>query len=245
MALCPFAVHELMPYNDNLPTREHANTLILHTNGGPTGPHGDLHDYFARKGNDVCSHFQVANDGTLYQYVDTDREAYAQYAGNAYGVSVETEDDGNPSRPWTQAQINTIVKVARWLEVPARVSSDGNGGGVGWHSLYSDWNQSSHNCPGSERTSQIHSAVLPALDSPEPHPHPTPAPTPPWYRRVLSVQNPELTGSDVKVVQDKVRAYADGVYGPKTKANVEAYQRAHHITVDGVVGPATAKVMGP
>jgi cell wall-associated NlpC family hydrolase len=53
-------------------------------------------------------------------------------------------------------------------------------------------------------------------------------------------------GSDVVRLQKKLRdagynpGAADGVYGAKTKAAVTAYQRAHHLDRDGVVGAKTS-----
>lgn len=176
--LCPFAKQRLMPYSDRLPKREASKTLILHTNGGGTD-NGSLYGWFSRPGNDISSHFQVAKDGTIEQYVDTKHQAYAQYSGNEFGVSVETEDDGHPETPWTAAQLRSINRLAKWLGCPPVVSPDGKGGGIGWHSLYADWNRSGHNCPGSVRVAQIHSHVIPALlagrkSAPKGHPHPTP-----------------------------------------------------------------------
>ena len=54
-------------------------------------------------------------------------------------------------------------------------------------------------------------------------------------------------GSDVVRLQKKLReagykpGAADGVYGAKTKAAVAAYQRAHHLSHDGVVGAKTSR----
>ena len=39
--------------------------------------------------------------------------------------------------------------------------------------------------------------------------------------------------------QDALGIKADGVFGPQTKAAVEAYQRAHGLADDGIIGPAT------
>lgn len=47
----------------------------------------------------------------------------------------------------------------------------------------------------------------------------------------------------VRAVQAKVGVKADGLYGDATKAAVTRWQRAHNLTADGMVGPATWKVM--
>ena len=36
----------------------------------------------------------------------------------------------------------------------------------------------------------------------------------------------------------------DGVFGPKTKQGVEEFQQSEHLTVDGIVGPATWSALG-
>jgi putative chitinase len=52
-------------------------------------------------------------------------------------------------------------------------------------------------------------------------------------------------GDDVKKLQEKLGVEAIGTFGPKTEAAVKAWQSAHGLTADGIVGPATwAKIMG-
>lgn len=68
---------------------------------------------------------------------------------------------------------------------------------------------------------------------------------PRWYRRLLKNQRPYLKGEDVKVAQRKVRATADGVYGPRTAEKVRGWQAAYGLAADGIVGPKTATRMGP
>ncbi|MGN6190293.1 MAG: peptidoglycan-binding domain-containing protein [Conexibacter sp.] len=55
-------------------------------------------------------------------------------------------------------------------------------------------------------------------------------------------------GHDVRVLQDFLTraGYATpiaGVFGPETLRNVKRFQRAHHMTVDGVVGSGTSRAL--
>ena len=57
-------------------------------------------------------------------------------------------------------------------------------------------------------------------------------------------------GEDVKQIQKALAGVGlavivDGIYGQNTKAAVEAFQREHGLTADGVVGPATLAKLIP
>jgi peptidoglycan hydrolase-like protein with peptidoglycan-binding domain len=54
-----------------------------------------------------------------------------------------------------------------------------------------------------------------------------------------------MKGADVTVVQKKTGAAPDGVFGPLTQAHVVNFQSHHGLTADGIVGPQTARVLGP
>lgn len=51
------------------------------------------------------------------------------------------------------------------------------------------------------------------------------------------------TGTNVRLIQAVVKTTADGVFGPKTESAVKVYQRKHGLSADGIVGPATWRVM--
>lgn len=55
----------------------------------------------------------------------------------------------------------------------------------------------------------------------------------------FNVLRPGSTGGFVAWVQRRVGQAADGIYGPKTASAVMAFQRAHGLDPDAVVGPAT------
>ncbi len=58
------------------------------------------------------------------------------------------------------------------------------------------------------------------------------------------------SGATVKTIQTKLKRWGyytgsvDGIFGAKTKAAVQYFQRKNGLTADGIVGSATAKAMG-
>lgn len=47
------------------------------------------------------------------------------------------------------------------------------------------------------------------------------------------------TGSEVKLIQQKLNLVADGVFGPLTKEAVKEFQKNNNLSVDGIVGKNT------
>jgi len=68
------------------------------------------------------------------------------------------------------------------------------------------------------------------------------------YAAGLNRQRPTVqsgsSGTDVRVVQNLLGAFADGSFGPQTKTAVSTWQRRHNLTPDGVVGPMTWRSLG-
>jgi len=56
----------------------------------------------------------------------------------------------------------------------------------------------------------------------------------------------DARGDDVRIVQRKVGAKVDGVFGPVTEAAVRRFQRGKGLVADGIVGPKTwAEILAP
>ncbi len=69
--------------------------------------------------------------------------------------------------------------------------------------------------------------------------------------RFLQLTSPNLRGTDVKILQVKLKVMdrfdpgaIDGIFGPRTQAAVRAFQAYYRLTVDGIVGPDTFWTLG-
>lgn len=231
-----------VPYR-GLHARTPRRAVILHTNGGGTD-NGSLFGWWSagargEHGPDnlhVGAHFQVMLNGDAEQYVDTDLVVYHAYSASEWAVAIETEDDGTPATPWTNAQLDTIIAICRELNVPGQLLKDGPSDGIGWHEQYADWNKSGHRCPGSVRERQIHDVILPALAA-------KPLSVPWWWRRTL---RPGMSGPDVFAAKRRLsRLGYRGLslspnYGPAVEHAVRIFQGSHRLPSTGAIDRATA-----
>ena len=98
-----------------------------------------LHGWFSTVGAKASSHFYVARDGSIEQYVDTDHISWTSGEGNSDSIGVETQ--GRATGEWTPAQCKALADIIRWAHqvhgVPLRLmaSSKASEHGVGWHRL--------------------------------------------------------------------------------------------------------------
>lgn len=178
MAKCPFAVHKFLPENKTQP-RIDPDQVILHTAVDAPGP-TSLYGYFARGDVHVESHFFIRLDGTIEQYMDTERRADANYKANVRAISIETEDDGK-NIAWTDEQIRSIKLLGQWLmkehpRIARRVCPGPDKSGWGYHSMWgapSDWTPvKGKTCPGPARIDQFWKEIAPWLNGALPEPQP-------------------------------------------------------------------------
>jgi hypothetical protein len=144
-----------------------------------------LYGYFSLPSTNVCSHFYVAKDGTVEQYVSTAYRAPANYQANDDSISIETAGgvtDAN-SEPWTPQQVVALIKLHRWIhdahDIPMVMLPDSKSGrrGVGYHRQGIDpWRVSGGEywstargkiCPGSKKISQLPGIVRLAKEDDE------------------------------------------------------------------------------
>lgn len=98
----------------------------------------------AAAGDRRFSHLWVARDGSVEQYQDLDREAWAAVAGNTSWWHVETE--GYPTEPLTYAQMEALARWHVWSQAPDELAATPSGYGIGTHAMGgAAWG--GHNCP--------------------------------------------------------------------------------------------------
>lgn len=257
MAVCPFAEWRPLPQNSKQP-RITPRSVILHS--AVDGKASDLWSFFSRSA--LESHFYVRADGHVVQYMDTQVRADANNKANAFAVSIETDDNGNPNvQPWTDAQVIAIIKLVSWIcdthGIPKTQCPTWDKPGIGWHSMWgapSPWTPyKGKTCPGTVRIKQIKDQILPALahTSPKPPP-PSIAPEVEFLKAVDAAARTKPVvkkGSKGKAVKDmqillnrsigKGAVKEDGVFGATTERWVKAYQRDRTIPDDGIVGRLT------
>jgi hypothetical protein len=175
MAIYPGARVRLLPENAEQP-RITPTQAIAHTavDGAYTT---SLYDWF-NGGTNLESHFYVAKDGTVEQYIDTEVRADANNKANVRAVSIETHDGwastgnkGAVTTPWTPAQVAAIRLLLDWLcdthPIPRRAAPAWDLPGIGWHNQYPQWSPSPTGCPGPVRAAQLRDEIIPALTQEE------------------------------------------------------------------------------
>jgi hypothetical protein len=123
------------------------------------------------------SHFGIGGptdgadlDGVIFQWMDTDRRADANRKANAFAVSIETSDGGDPSRPWSPKQLDALIRLIGALcdyhRIPRRICDRADGSGLGWHVMFGapgPWTPVAKTCPGPVRIKQLKNTVFPAV----------------------------------------------------------------------------------
>ncbi|NUP24165.1 MAG: N-acetylmuramoyl-L-alanine amidase [Streptomyces sp.] len=165
MAWYPGAIRlELQPESRDQPAIT-PTQFILHSIAAPWDEER-IYEYW-RDSTNLESHFGLAYDGGLGQFLSTDTKADANYKANARAISVETASNLQHTDPWTEEQIAALIKLGVWAHrehgIPLQVCRAWDQPGFGFHRLFREWSTSGTECPGDARVNQFHQRVLPGI----------------------------------------------------------------------------------
>lgn len=249
MAKYPGARWRPLPENKTEP-RIDPHQVVFHTMvGSLEGSYG----WFKRSDVLVESHFGVGWKGDVEQWMDTTRDADAQ-TGTSRAISIETEDGGDSTKPWTPAQLEALIDLGRWLakthDIPLRICRSASDPGFGWHRLHDAWNRQGKSCPGDARVHQLKTLVLPRIFHPAGI-RPVPTETEMVLKRgdagpgvaliqKCLVNEAKLSPGGATKDNPLPRYGVDGDFGAETESAVKDYQRAARLPENGVVDGLTA-----
>jgi hypothetical protein len=121
--------------------------LVLHIMEGSIT---SCDNWFHNPRAEASAHFGNPKSGELWQWVDTDREAWAQMAGNLEWISVEHE--GVAPEELTASQLENDARLLAWLHhhygVPLQRANSPAGSGLGFHAMGGEAWGGHFGCPG-------------------------------------------------------------------------------------------------
>lgn len=170
MAWYPGATkYELQPESDSQPAIV-PTQFIVHSIAAPWTAKR-VYEYW-RDSTNLESHFGVGYEGDLGQFIGTETRADANYLANRRpdgtgAVSLESASNLQHTDPWTDAQVEEIIRVGVWLHqthgIPLRICRTASDPGYGYHRLFADWSTGGTACPGDARVQQFKTVVFPGI----------------------------------------------------------------------------------
>ncbi|MEV1094783.1 N-acetylmuramoyl-L-alanine amidase [Streptomyces sp. NPDC049952] len=170
MAWYPGATkYELQPESDSQPAIR-PTQFIVHSIIAPWTAKR-VYEYW-RDSTNLESHFGLGYAGDLGQFIGTETRADANAGANRRSngtgaVSIETASNLQGSDPWTDEQVEELIRLGVWLhqthDIPLRICRTHDDPGMGWHSLFSQWSTSGTACPGKARIAQFKDVVFPGI----------------------------------------------------------------------------------
>lgn len=170
MAWYPGATRmELQPESDSQPAIQ-PTQFIMHSIAAPWTARR-IYEYW-RDSTNLDSHFGLGYEGDLGQYIGTETRADANYRANLRpdgtgAVSIETASNLQHTDPWTDAQVEQLIRLGVWLHerhgIPLRICHTASDPGYGYHRLHADWAISGTACPGDARVEQFKTVVFPGI----------------------------------------------------------------------------------
>lgn len=226
------------------------SVIVVHDTEG--GYEGAVYT-FLNTHSQVSAHMVMKEDGSeVTLMVPLAKKAWAVCDDNSFTISLEMA--GFAKNGYSEAEWETAANIVAWLlhyyKLPATWAQHGNGQGFCSHYDLGP-HGGGHTDPTTDskvwsgfvgRVQDAYAAMaaglaLPAWDvldlSPAVPPTPITADT-------LLANYSEAT---IRWVQGKIGAPVDGIIGPTTRADLEAYQKSHGLVPDGIIGPKTLALM--
>lgn len=217
-----------------------------------------IYEYW-RDSTNLESHFGLAYDGDLGQFIGTQTRADANYSANNHAISIETASNLEHTDPWTTEQLYKLIDVGVWLNrthgIPAVEPDAWDKPGMGFHSMFPEWSGGGTECPGDARRAQWRDTVLPEIQrhlaKPAPSPVPSAKPTPIYapfpgngfFR--IGKTDPLITEIGKRLVAEGCSRYTVGpspTWGPADIKSYAAWQRKLGYSgsaADGIPGPSS------
>lgn len=137
--MCPYAIPKLLQNQigiDNgmqVPLR-----MVVHIAQGPTL--SSIQNEFETTTEIKAAHFAVGDDGTIWQFVDTDMIAFGVGGRFANLTSIHVENTGFSGSSLSVAQLNSDALLLMWLNqefgVPFQLSNGTTDSGLGYHAQF-------------------------------------------------------------------------------------------------------------
>jgi hypothetical protein len=134
------------------------NGCVLHT---MVGTIGSCINTFNSPNAQGSAHIGISQNGRIHQFVPFGKgyETFHAFAANLTWYGIETEDDGKPHTPITDAGLDAWAQVFECLSsfagFPLQVTDHCNGRGLAYHRMCQSWNLSAHSCPGASFTDMV------------------------------------------------------------------------------------------
>ncbi|MFF4246210.1 N-acetylmuramoyl-L-alanine amidase [Streptomyces sp. NPDC001822] len=128
---------------------------------------------FWRDSTNLESHFGIGYEADdVGQFIGTQTRADANAGANRRAdgtgaVSAETASNLQGSDPWTDEQVEELIRLGVWLHqthgIPLRICRTHDDPGFGYHSMFPQWSTSGTACPGKARIAQFKAVVFPGI----------------------------------------------------------------------------------
>ncbi|MFH9761306.1 N-acetylmuramoyl-L-alanine amidase [Streptomyces anulatus] len=241
MAWYPRATkYELQPESDSQPAIR-PTQFIVHSIIAPWTAKR-TYEYW-RDSTNLESHFGLGYEGDLGQFIGTETRADANAGANRRSdgtgaVSIETASNTKGTDPWTDAQVEELIRLGVWLHqmhgIPLRICRSHSDPGFGYHSMFSQWSTSGTACPGPARIRQFREVVFPGIVARATGKTPPPSePTPPKENPVMP-----LSKDDVSAIwkTDGILAAPSTAAKGNTHWTADSYIRDIHARLRAVQG---------